>query len=97
MGNAFIFRRECRRIACLFCGAGDMRKDEKEAIAFCLFILAVLAIAGVLMIIYSQRHMPLPAMYFTCSRDQVNENLHNQPKGFELAMVNHCVLHKGSI
>jgi hypothetical protein len=94
MDYAFIFRRECRRIACLFCGASDM---SKQAMAQSLFILTAIIIVIALIAINELRHMPLPAMYFTCSRDQVDANLHNQPKGFEPAMVNHCVLHSGSI
>ena len=60
---------------------------------FAVLILVICLIAYVLISIYGTLHRPLPGMYFTCSRDQVSENLHNQPKGFELATVNHCVLH----
>jgi hypothetical protein len=68
---------------------------SKQLIAHGLFALMAITIVTALLSINEQRHMPLPGMYFTCSRDQVDANIHNQPKGFEPMLVNHCVLHSG--
>jgi hypothetical protein len=68
---------------------------KKQLIAHTVFALIAITIITALLLIDKMRHMPLPGMYFTCSRDQVDANIHNQPKGFEPMLVNHCVLHRG--
>ena len=68
-------------------------ENLKQLIGYTLFTLIGIVITTSLVIINEHRHDPIPSMYYTCSKDQVNENLYNQPKGFEPALVNHCVLH----
>lgn len=68
---------------------------SKQDVVYGITIMSSILIAiGIVMFkVNEQRHMPLPAMYITCSRDQVSENISNQPNGIGAAIAAHCVLH----
>ena len=65
-------------------------------ITFVLALLAICATGAALYLTFGRLVAPteVPKVsYYKCNKDQVSENIHNQPNGIIKAVAEHCELH----